>query len=354
MSASQKSPYDKYKVNIGSFYYADAYEDIEKLKKWCKVNLFLESGTKFQPISNNYQTDIAKIAKAKSLATICRSYQVHSDSTYPGVDENKDLIDKSIQSSFVFQNLFKDASASSEDHTFDEHRFSMVENDMKHHPKFHDIRDCIDRLRHGIVDYAKTVDPDLCCAQFTVLFSTAGGENQDLHEDEVRELEDESECMYSAILALEKGSKLDFAKKVGGTRETLYAVPGTFFLFHGKQIHGGSSYSQSNLRLHFYIFKSEEVRNEYFSSGDRSIVLDCDAPEGCTYKCVLPDTMRQHVKHKHPAIYEEYLKTQSEMRKRVREVLTEEEKKAARKAYLKNYEKNRYQKKKAMKLMNKK
>ena len=81
------------------------------------------------------------------------------------------------------------------------------------------------------------------------------------HEDEVRELEDESECMYSAILASEKSAKLDFAKKVGSTRETLYALPGAFFLFHGKQIHGGSSYSQSNLRLHFYLFKSEAVRN---------------------------------------------------------------------------------------------
>ena len=106
---------------------------------------------------------------------------------------------------------------------------------MQHHHAYNDIKYSIDRLRNSVIDYdaATKVDKSFSCALFTVLFSTEGGGDQDLHVDELRALDNDDEAMTSAILALKDGTKLDFGKNVGGDRETLFCMPGAFFLFHG-------------------------------------------------------------------------------------------------------------------------
>ena len=344
-TSTKQSPFDKYQVTIGSFYYANAAQDIEHVKEWCKNNLFLEtSSSKIQPISGTYPHSRAS---SKSLTSVCKAYKIDTNDTYKGLDSDKNLVDFPLSKSFICQRLFKEASASSEDETFDNNRFSVVEGDMKHHPGYHDVKDSIDRLRNGVLEYAaKKVDESFSCALFTVLFSTEGGGDQDLHVDELRALDNNDEAMASAILALEDGTKLDFGKKVGGHRETLFCMPGAFFLFHGLQVHGGCSYSQSNLRLHFYLFKNKEVRDEHYSNGSRAVNLKCGAPlneEGtvvCECEFTNEPARKKHVLRNHPAWYPTYKKKKKDDKKRVYEE-QEPARKARRKEKNKEYEKNR-------------
>jgi hypothetical protein len=58
----------------------------------------------------------------------------------------------------------------------------------------------------------------------------------------------------SAIVALENGTTLDLTTRIHSqTRDTCEINKGGFILFSGTQVHGGSSYKGSNLRLHFYL-----------------------------------------------------------------------------------------------------
>jgi hypothetical protein len=96
----------------------------------------------------------------------------------------------------------------------------------------------------------------------TVLFSKPGGPPQELHFDDKRDEgsgEGEGELL-SAIIALQDNTQLDIK---GDNRKRLtYSIPQmSMFLFSGNCKHGGSSYTQFNVRLHMYLWPKQSLNN---------------------------------------------------------------------------------------------
>lgn len=261
------------------------------LRKWLLHNLVTKKwnlqrdGTfvqKFKFLHRDYEGKSTSYNLSEEQ--VCKRFGISSSLKYKGYNEQGEPDDVGILKSFELQSLFKEAVMPNPDNhdavdaSFDTKRFAIYEEDLIQHPKYNDIGPTIETLREKVIQVAKTKDSRISYSVFTVLFSSAGGEIQDLHVDEIRRVS-KNEAIHSAIVALEpNGSMLDLSVSINDHNQR-YQVPiqfGFMILFHGFQSHGGSAYSQPNIRFHFYLHH-EESALEPFKRNARATVLECEA-----------------------------------------------------------------------------
>jgi hypothetical protein len=116
----------------------------------------------------------------------------------------------------------------------------------------------------------------------SLLFSRAGGVVQGVHHDDYREHDDAGTNgeMLSAILSVMDNTKLDICND-RGERKTFQILSGSMFLMSGHCVHGGSSYSVSNVRLHVE-FCPKSNNNNPTNDSNTNIVpgrLRCPDPD---------------------------------------------------------------------------
>ena len=139
-----------------------------------------------------------------------------------------------------------------------------------------------------IVNDVKSVVHMLFCETYyphnvSILFSRPFGEQQQMHVDDFRDDDQEKEQgeMVNALVALVNDTKLDIAGD-DGERKTYNIPSGSMILFSGTCIHGGSSYTTSNVRLHIqFITKNAE---EVVPESDNLIPTQLQCPiEDCSH-----------------------------------------------------------------------
>ena len=292
--------YAKYpKVNIGAL--INFMNEIDFVNTWLKENLFYKvdydaKSSKLLPVCADYNIEAHIPSTFKG---VCRKLKVDSDTFYEKAErigDKVEIVQKSIEDSFCLDKLFKSNSAGNIDYSLK--RYSLVEKNLIHHPKYEDIKDSIEEIKSQVCAYASRIrGKGKMYAEMTVLYSSPGCEKQALHKDDYGSSTDIDNVM-SCIIALEEGTGLDLAANLSAqTRDTFKIPPGSFFLFCGSQVHGGTSYTSSNLRLHFYL---HENRNQLdrVNDGNIGVVYRCKVPD-CNYSTTEEEYLLKHETRMH-------------------------------------------------------
>lgn len=291
--------YNKYpKVHIGALINYES--QLQSLNIWLKNNLFIldDGSPKMKPIEADYMN----AAHASStLNKVCSKFKVNKNDTYQKKVDGQEE-DFLIEQSFIMKNVFYTNKPGIRDEDRgDPQRFSIVEQDLKFHPKYEEIKDMVEEIKAQVCGYARKVKGGKeMIADMTILYSRPGGVQQSLHKDENRFTVEKGYVM-SAIVATEAGTKLDLGTNLLSTeRDTFNICQGSFFLFCGSQVHGGSSYSQPNVRIHFYLHEDQEIL-DHVTNGIIKIVdkLECEF-EGCNYFTDDSTRLRKHYNKRHP------------------------------------------------------
>lgn len=162
---------------------------------------------------------------------------------------------------------------------FDTHRFQTTPDDMSRLMQSPYIKQLIDLMLEVVDDNTTAIYQPV---KVSILFSRAGGVVQGLHHDDYREhdVADRNGEMLSAILSLMETTKLDICND-RGERKTFQIPSGSMFLMSGHCVHGGSSYSVSNVRLHVE-FCPKSNNNNSSNDTNTNIVpgrLQCPDPD---------------------------------------------------------------------------
>lgn len=166
-----------------------------------------------------------------------------------------------------------------DDLNFDTHRFQTTPDDMWRLMQCPYVKQLIDLMLVVIHDNSPR---SYEAVKVSFLFSRAGGVVQGLHHDDYRDADvaNRDGEMLSAILSLMDNTKLDIVND-RGERKTFQIPSGSMFLMSGNCVHGGSSYSVSNVRLHVE-FHPKTDSNEPSNDTDTNIVpgrLQCPHPD---------------------------------------------------------------------------
>jgi hypothetical protein len=197
--------------------------------------------------------------------------------TFTGVTRPKDLNPNPIK----LQHLFiQPVSIEGEDevHNFDTHRFQSTPDDMTRLMQSPYIKQLVELMLVVIHVNTTTIYEPI---KVSLIFSRAGGVQQGLHNDDYRHRDviASNGEMLSGILSLMDNTKLDICNDFG-ERKTFQIPSGSMFLMSGKCIHGGSSYSVSNVRLHVE-FCPKANNEDIANKADTNIVpgrLQCPHP----------------------------------------------------------------------------
>lgn len=299
-------------------------EKLSVLKAWLLENLVLgnskEENRKFKLLSDEYKP---RSSYRITYDGLCSKFNLNGDERYNGYNSVGVMDMVPIIQSIECFNLFKSATRPDSDDeegynsSFDSKRFSMYESDLINHPRYSDIEPVVEYLREQVIEFGKSVDERIAYSAFTVLFSSAGGEKQDLHIDEIRAVK-KDKSIHSVIVALETGTMLDFSKNINdANRHTLHMEPGSFILFHGKQSHGGAAYSKPNIRFHFYLHHEENAL-DVFKKGYRAALFSCEAcdvndgrPLNCPLKFETLSDRSAHYRDEHEFWWVQYKKFRS-------------------------------------------
>lgn len=195
-------------------------------------------------------------ATAKLRNDILR-FLVHNCCIKWTATEKKSIVVKGVSpptrindDAIVLDSLFKKAIgiAADDPSNLDEYRFQSNPRWKHRLLECSDIKILIQRVTDVVNEmWRKQYYPH----NVSVLYSRPFGEEQQLHYDDFRsndQIAKEGE-MISAIVGLMKDTKLDIESD-DKERKT-YSIPaGAMFLFSGTCVHGGSSYTVCNTRIH--------------------------------------------------------------------------------------------------------
>lgn len=322
-------PLQDFDINIGSLTEPGDDTELVVLRNWLLCNLVTKKWNcqrdgiyiqKFKFLQGEYQSKPRSYNLTEEQ--VCNRFGVDSTVNYVGYNEQGANDNVSIIKSMEMLSLFKEASMpdpndqEAVDASFDTKRFAIYEEDLIHHPKYDKIGPTIEALREKVIKFAQSKDPRITFSVFTVLFSAAGGERQDLHVDEIRRVS-RKEAIHSAIVALEPtGAVLDMSSDINDDDDDRIHVPikfGSCILFHGFQTHGGAAYSQANIRFHFYLHH-DAAALEPFKRNARATLLDCEAcevvtstPLNCGLKFRSPWHRANHYRLEHAEWWEYHL-----------------------------------------------
>lgn len=179
----------------------------------------------------------------------CYQYRTNQNKflTFPGITRPEVFNNNPIQLQHLFiKPVHIDKTV--EKHNFDTHRFQSTPDDMKRLMQSPYIKQLVDLMLVVVHDNTKTTYEPV---KVSILFSRAGGVVQGLHQDDYRsgDVVASHGEMVSAILSLMDNTKLDICND-RGERKTFQIPSSCMFLMSGHCVHGGSSYSVSNVRLH--------------------------------------------------------------------------------------------------------
>ena len=285
-----------------------------QVNQWFKRNLYYysSSNTKIIPIGNDY---LDGTFPSQTINYVCKKFKVTPRDKYE-VMELGEATPKSIQDSFTMGKVFITNDAEKEqEQDYSTKRLMLVEHDFIHHPKYREIEPRIQEIKDQVCTYASRIRNNgrFMSAKVTVLYSKPGCIQQVLHKDDNNQKVGRNFVM-SAIVALEEDTTLDLATRLySQTRDCCKIAPGSFILFCGSQVHGGSSYQGPNLRLHFYLHEEMDILD---TITDGSIHLNhyCEF-EGCNFISNSTDYWQKHCKKVHGM---EWWKMQKELKRPVR------------------------------------
>jgi hypothetical protein len=158
---------------------------------------------------------------------------------------------KSKEDTILYENLFVDPDPDGANDSLnkDMYRFQTPPNEQKKLLSCSAIAAILSKVSCVI---SWLTDVTYVAQKVTVLFSRPRGPEQGLHFDDHRtnaEIENKGELL-SVIVALMPNTKIDIGT-VNNCRKTFGIPPGAMIIMNGNCLHGGSSYSSLNARLHF-------------------------------------------------------------------------------------------------------
>lgn len=219
------------------------------------------------PNGNNCQFLILPVNNASAitmkdaLSFVCGNsffYDKESKKSIPssnGIEPSRKILSKAIQ----LEGLFTEASGrgADEEQSLDYHRYQSPSSRQQSLLKCEAIAKIAASI-HTVIEAQIT---GYSLYRITVLYSLPFGRAQGLHFDDHRNEDAQKKDgeMLSVLFALMDNTKLDICQH-GEERKT-YSIPaGTMFLFSGKCLHGGSSYSDHNIRLHMFFTRDHLIR----------------------------------------------------------------------------------------------
>lgn len=161
-----------------------------------------------------------------------------------------------VEETFLLDNMF---ASTSQKVNYDEKRLSIPHFRYENNPQCENkgFVKIMKKIREKVIAQARQFDKGFRKVICNIIVSLPDGQEQSIHIDDVRD--HPKDDMLSCIVAIDEDTALNFGNSSGTKRIVKkHMQRGMGFIFSGQSRHGGCSYKKMNIRLHFYILKSDE------------------------------------------------------------------------------------------------